>query len=69
MRIFRIPISQTKCRSWMSISGSPLIDTDEDYDEMQDELLDRFGELPRPVINLLRIARLKEKASETTEKV
>ncbi len=41
-----------------------LIRTDEDYDEMQDELLDRFGELPRPVINLLRIARLKEKAHE-----
>lgn len=33
--------------------------TEEDYMDMQDELLDRFGELPKQVLNLLSIAHLK----------
>jgi transcription-repair coupling factor (superfamily II helicase) len=35
------------------------IATDEEVEEMLEELIDRFGEPPRPVQNLLAIARLK----------
>jgi transcription-repair coupling factor (superfamily II helicase) len=38
------------------------IETREDYTDMEDELVDRFGELPRQVENLLWIAMLKAKA-------
>ncbi|MEI3524772.1 MAG: TRCF domain-containing protein [Eubacteriales bacterium] len=38
------------------------IENDEDYMDMQDELIDRFGELPKPVQNLLAVAALKVKA-------
>ncbi len=31
----------------------------DDYDDMLEELIDRFGELPRSVMNLLSVARLK----------
>ncbi len=41
------------------ISG---IETQDDYMDMQDELMDRFGELPKPVENLLLIAQLKAMA-------
>jgi len=41
------------------------VESDEDYMDMQDELIDRFGELPRSVQNLLRVARLKAMAHET----
>lgn len=40
------------------------IETEEDFAEMEDELLDRFGEPPRQVQNLLRIALLKAKAHQ-----
>ena len=38
------------------------ISSEEDYDDMLEELLDRFGEPPRAVQNLLSIARLKAMA-------
>lgn len=38
------------------------IETQQDYDDMLEELLDRFGEMPRAVLNLLTIARLKAAA-------
>lgn len=38
------------------------IETLEEYEDMEDELLDRFGDLPRPVTNLIRIALLKAAA-------
>ena len=41
------------------ISG---IENEDEYMDMQDELLDRFGDIPRPVENLLRIAALKAEA-------
>ena len=37
------------------ISG---IESEEEYMDMQDELIDRFGEIPGPVENLLRVAAL-----------
>lgn len=40
------------------------ISNEEDYDEMMDELIDRYGELPRPAQNLLMIALLKAQAHE-----
>lgn len=40
------------------------IANEEEYDEMVDELLDRFGELPKSVKNLLDIALLKAEAHE-----
>lgn len=36
-----------------------LIENDKDYDDMADELHDRFGSMPRSVNNLLRIAEIK----------
>lgn len=38
------------------------VETDEEYEEMTDELADRFGELPRSVLNLLAIANIKAAA-------
>lgn len=38
------------------------IETDEEYEDMLDELIDRFGDLPRSVSNLLDIAIIKTKA-------
>lgn len=38
------------------------IQTDEEYSDMQDELTDRFGDIPAAVQNLLDIVLLKEKA-------
>lgn len=39
-----------------------VIETQQDYDDMLEELLDRFGELPKAVMNLLAIAKLKASA-------
>lgn len=38
------------------------IETEEEYEDMSDELMDRYGELPAPVMNLLKVALLKAKA-------
>lgn len=38
------------------ISG---IENEEEFFDMQDELMDRFGEPPKPVLNLLKVAGLK----------
>lgn len=38
------------------------IESQTDYDDMLEELLDRFGEVPKTVLNLLSIARLKADA-------
>ena len=35
------------------------IQSEEDYMDTMDELMDRFGEIPAPVMNLLSVARLK----------
>jgi transcription-repair coupling factor (superfamily II helicase) len=40
-----------------------LIRNQYDADDISDELLDRFGELPRPVENLLQVALLRSQAS------
>ncbi|PKM51511.1 MAG: transcription-repair coupling factor [Firmicutes bacterium HGW-Firmicutes-7] len=40
------------------------IETDEDYMDVHDELTDRYGELPRVVINLLDIALIKAMANQ-----
>ena len=39
-----------------------LVETDEEDLSMQDELMDRFGEIPKPVRNLLLIARIRSAA-------
>lgn len=38
------------------------IENDDEYMDMQDELIDRFGDIPKPVENLLRVAELKAMA-------
>lgn len=38
------------------------IENDDEYMDMQDELMDRFGDIPRSVDNLLRVAELKAMA-------
>lgn len=40
------------------------IENEEEYDDMLDEIIDRFGEPPKAVTNLLKIALLKSKAHE-----
>ncbi len=40
------------------------VETQDEADEMLEELIDRFGEPPKAVLNLLRIACLKAKAHE-----
>jgi len=41
-----------------------LIDSEEDFLDMQDELIDRFGDPPASVINLLKTALIKSEASK-----
>ena len=38
------------------------IENDDEYMDMQDELIDRFGDIPKSVDNLLRVAELKAMA-------
>lgn len=45
-----------KLDTYKRIAG---IESQQDYDDMLEELLDRFGEMPRAVLNLLAIAKLK----------
>ena len=40
------------------------IETREELEDLQEEFIDRFGEPPKPVLNLLQIALLKAKAHE-----
>ena len=51
---------ETKLEIYKKIA---LIKTEEDFSDMQDELIDRFGEMPKPVGNLLYVARIKALAS------
>lgn len=51
----------TKLELYKRISG---VWNREDYEDMLDELVDRFGEPPQPVLNLLTIAMIKAKAHE-----
>ncbi len=54
-----IPDEFQKLDFYKRIAG---ITGDADYDELTDELLDRFGEMPKPVANLMKIADLKAAA-------
>lgn len=40
------------------------IESQQDYDDMLEELLDRFGEMPKAVLNLLAIAKMKALAHQ-----
>ena len=40
------------------------IENQQDYDDMLEELLDRFGEMPKAVLNLLAVAKLKGEAHQ-----
>lgn len=51
-----------KLELYKRISG---IWTGEDYEDMLDELTDRFGEPPQAVLNLMTIAKIKAAAHET----
>ena len=54
-----IPNEFHKLDIYKRIAG---IETDEEYEEMVDELMDRFGEPPKSVLNLLAIANVKAAA-------
>ena len=54
-----IPNEYQKLDIYKRIAG---IETQQDYDDMLEELLDRFGEMPKAVLNLLVIARMKAQA-------
>ena len=51
---------ETKLEIYKKIA---LVKTEEDFLDMQDELIDRFGEMPKSVANLLYVARIKALAS------
>ena len=59
-----IPASYIRNESWkMDIYRRiAQISSRADYEDMQDELIDRFGSYPKPVEHLLRIALLKAEA-------
>lgn len=40
------------------------ISTEDEFDDMQDELLDRFGDIPKAVYNLMNVALVKAKAHD-----
>ncbi len=40
------------------------IDTQDEYDDMVDELVDRYGEIPTPLMRLLEVALLRAKAKK-----
>lgn len=56
-----IPNEYQKLDIYKRIAG---IENNEEYEEMLEELLDRFGEPPKPVLNLLAIANLKAYAHQ-----
>lgn len=56
-----IPNEYQKLDIYKRIAG---IETDEEGEEMLEELIDRFGDPPKSVTNLLRIAGLKAKAHQ-----
>lgn len=41
------------------------IETQDEYEDMQDELMDRFGEMPKSVVNLLSVALMKSLAHKS----
>jgi len=51
-----IPNEYQKLDIYKRIAG---IESDEEYEDMLEELMDRFGEPPKPVLNLLAIANMK----------
>ncbi len=51
-----IPDSRQKIEIYKKIAG---LENQHDIEELIDELHDRFGDLPSPVLNLIEIARLK----------
>ena len=54
-----IPNEYQKLDIYKRVAG---IETQEEAEEMMEELLDRFGDPPRSVCNLLKIAQVKAKA-------
>ncbi len=54
-----IPDASQKLEAYKRIAG---IKTEEDRTDVTDELLDRYGDLPKPVSNLMDIAILKARA-------
>ncbi|HKM28292.1 MAG TPA: transcription-repair coupling factor, partial [Anaerovoracaceae bacterium] len=50
-----------KLQMYKKIAG---IKTEEDEDEIVDELMDRFGDVPNDVLNLLKISRIRTLAEE-----
>lgn len=55
-----IPDSRQKIEIYKKISA---LDTQADVEDLVDEIIDRFGDPPLPVENLIKIGRLKIKAS------
>jgi len=56
-----IPDARQKVEIYKKISE---LQSDEDQSDLLDELIDRFGDPPQPVLNLLYIARLRYRAGE-----
>lgn len=56
-----IPISAQRMEMYKKIS---LIATEEDFSDIADEFIDRFGDMPRPVVRLLEVALMKSLAEK-----
>jgi len=56
-----IPDTRQKVEIYKKISG---LKEENDQEDLLDELIDRFGDPPEPVMNLLYLARLRSKARE-----
>ena len=59
--IFYIEDEEQKIEVYKKIAA---IETSEDYDELIDELIDRFGDIPRQVENLMDISYIKNNGSK-----
>ena len=56
-----ISSSEQRINMYKKISA---IETEEDESEISDELMDRYGDMPKPVINIIAVASLKIPARE-----
>ena len=56
-----ISSSEQRINMYKKISA---IETEEDESEISDELIDRYGDMPKPVINIIAVASLKIPARE-----
>lgn len=63
-RIYRIGIYPRRSSAWTSTGASRFIRTEEEADDLTDELIDRFGDPPPGVNALIHVALLRGEAGK-----